>query len=281
MKKLVLAVTLLALSSLSFAGDLKATKINTQQEATAALNQKNVAQTVPHGVNSTSTCSKTFTSGVGNTFLQYCVTVNGNIPQVQTPFGHEHVAVGTFGEGYGICDANTLVEYDDWAGSGDTGNWGAPVETFPNATTTKVVRSTSDGIWTLTQVITQSASTSSIKITMTLKNNTAIARRAFTIRYVDIDADSVFANNFDATKNSSFGNNSGGFGLMLQNVGNPAASNGWISIAQNVPNGPTPCNIFTHEAEPTTATDGSVVLLYDNTFAAHASQTYTMMYKGL
>jgi len=68
---------------------------------------------------------------------------------------------------------------------------------------------------------------------------------------------------------------------MLQNVGTPLASNGWISIAQNTPVGPTPCNIFTHEAEPTTATDGSVVLLYDNTFGAHASQTYTMMYKGL
>jgi hypothetical protein len=68
---------------------------------------------------------------------------------------------------------------------------------------------------------------------------------------------------------------------MLQNVGNPAASNGWISIAQNTPVGPAPCNFFANNVEPLTATDGSIALLYDNTFGAHASQTYTMMYKGL
>ena len=45
-----------------------------------------------------------------------------------------------------------------------------------------------------------------------------ISRRAFLVRYADIDADSTFLNNFDATLNSSFGNNSLGFGLMLQVV---------------------------------------------------------------
>ncbi len=281
MKKFAAVFAVLFLCSLSFAAAPGAKKVDLAKEAAAAVAQKNAAQSVPRSIDATSTCLFTLTSGANNTFLKYCVTVNGNITQLQTPAGHEHIAVGSFGEGYGICDANTLVQYDDYADFGDTGNWGAPVTTHPSATVVKVVRSTIDGIWTLTQTITQVAGTSSIKITMALKNNTAVTRRAFVIRYADVDADSVFGNNFDATLNSSWGNNSKGFGLMLQNIGNPPASNGWVSITQNVSGGPAPCSIFTHEAENTTATDGSVVLLYDNNFGAHVSKTYTMQYKGL
>ena len=163
----------------------------------------------------------------------------------------------------------------------ETLNWGAPVTTHPSPTIVKVVRSTGDGIWTLTQTITQVAASSSIKIAMALKNNTAVSRRAFLVRYADIDADGTLLNNFDATLNSSLGNNSKGFGLMLQNVGNPPASNGWVSITQNIPGGPTPCNFFVNEAENTTAVDGSAAILFDNTFGAHVSKTYTVQYKGL
>src|SRR5712692_10533059 len=127
MKKLVLAVTVLALCSLSFAATPSAKKIDLAKEAAAATTQKNAAEALPHGVNATSTCSFTFTSGVNNTFLKYCVTVNGNITQLETPLGHEHIAVGAFGEGYGVCDTTTGIGYDDYADFGDSGNWGAPV----------------------------------------------------------------------------------------------------------------------------------------------------------
>src|SRR6266700_3493931 len=199
MKKLVLAVTVLALSTLSVAQILPTKKVNTQQEVAAALAQENAAQAVPRSPLATMTCSFTFTSGANNTYLKYCVTVNGNITQLQTPLGHEHIAVGTFGEGYGVCDTTTGVAYDDYAGFGDSGNWGVPVTTQPNATTVKVVRSTSDGIWTLTQTITQVAATSSVKVAMALKNNTAIARTAYLMRYADVDADGIFKNNLDGT----------------------------------------------------------------------------------
>jgi hypothetical protein len=55
-KNSVLAVTVLALCSLSFAGVLSSKKINLQQEAAAAAAQDAAAQAVLHGLFSTSTC---------------------------------------------------------------------------------------------------------------------------------------------------------------------------------------------------------------------------------
>lgn len=282
MKKLVLAVTVLALCSLSFAAAPNAKKIDLAKEAVAATAQKNAAEALPHGVNATSTCSFTFSSGVNNTFLKYCVTVNGNITQLQTPLGHEHIAVGSFGEGYGVCDTTTNVGYFDYADFGDSGNWGAPVTTHPSATVVKVVRSTSDGIWTLTQVITQVAASSSIKVAMTLKNNTAVARFAYLMRYADVDANATFSNTLDGTVNSAWGYTEEGYGLQLQNAGNPPAGFGWVGYPQNSPAGPTPCNPFaTFVNGPIIATDGSIVEFYDGTFPALGSKTVTATYKGL
>jgi hypothetical protein len=41
------------------------------------------------------------------TFLNYCVTANGNIVQIESPQGHPLISLG---EGHGICDLNTQVE---------------------------------------------------------------------------------------------------------------------------------------------------------------------------
>ncbi len=283
MKNLALAATVLALSSLSFAGTLNATKVNTQQEATAALSQRSAAQAAPHSPFATSACSFTFTSGAKNTFLKFCVTVNGNITQIQTPLGQEHIAIGSFGEGYGICDASADIAYFDYADFGDSGNWGPSTVVSHNATSVKIARSTSDGIWTLTQTITQVAGTSSIKVVMALKNNTAIAKTAFLIRYADVDADGVFNNNFDGTQNSAFGWNSissgGPFGLMLQNIGTPAFV--FDGFAQNTSFGPPPCNPFVNfVGGPLTAIDGSIAMFYNIPIPKAATKTVTMNYKG-
>ena len=53
----------------------------------------------------TATCSYRFRSGDGDTLLQYCVTANRNITQMQMPAGQELINQGiTVGEGYGICN---------------------------------------------------------------------------------------------------------------------------------------------------------------------------------
>jgi hypothetical protein len=283
MKNFILAVSVLALCSASFAGNLQTTKVNTQQEATAALGQKNAAQVAPHSPFATSTCSFTFTSGANNTYLKYCVTVNGNITQLETPLGREHIAAGAFGEGYGICDTSSAVAYDDYADFGDSGNWGPSTTVSHNATSVKIARSTSDGIWTLTQTITQVAGTSSVKVAMMLKNNTAVARTAYLLRYADVDADGVFLNSLDGTINSAFGWNSIGtgspYGLMLQTVGTSPFP--YAGFAQNVPNGPPPCSYTAnYTGGLLSATDGSLVSVYIVGVPKNASKTVTVSYKG-
>ena len=264
MKKFALALTVLALSSLSFAGD---------------SNPKNVDRDTPlPSIN----CEFTFTAGASNTFLRYCVTDGGNILGIEGPQGHFMVPDNR--EGYGVCDESTGVAYDDYGSFGDTGNWGPATVVSHSAKSVKIARTTNDGIWTLTQTISQvTGNTPMAKASMTLKNNTGVDRIALLMRYADVDADGVSENSLDGTRNSAFGWNPAGsgitFGLALQNVGTSPFHEGF---AQNVPQGPAPCTPFANIGLTTlTATDGSLVMLYDLHVPKGASKTVTVSYRGL
>jgi hypothetical protein len=102
---------------------------------------------------STETCSYNFSvPGKLNSFLSFCVTVNGNIASIQSPSGFDQVAQGGVGEGYGVCDISTGISYYDWSYV-DSGTWGAPVLLSSTAAEVKIARTTTDGLWTLTQTI--------------------------------------------------------------------------------------------------------------------------------
>ena len=285
MKKFVLTVTVLVLCSISFAQTPRTAKVNTQPEAAALLAQKSVAQATPHRLPFSVDCVFTFTSGAKNTFLKYCVTANGNVTVFESPAGHEHIAVGVDGEGYGFCGSTSGVAYLDYAERGDSKNWGTATVVSHNATSVTIARTTSDGFWTLTQTFTQVAGPSpSAKITMTLQNNSAVDTTVILLRYADVDASGVSLNNLDATLESAFGWNSTEattrFGLVLQNVGTPPADI-LAGLAQDVPDGPDPCNPFLHEAAgPVTATDGSIGMFYGLEIPQGASKTVTVRYKG-
>ena len=145
------------------------------------------AQTTSISPLATTTCSYTFASGSNNSYLSYCVTANGNIPQITTPFGHSHLGSG--GEGYGICNESPATEYHDYA-TGDSGNWASARVVSKTSTSVKIARFISDGNWTLTQTITQVANTSSITIVMALKNNQAVSRVVYLVCYADVNGDS-------------------------------------------------------------------------------------------
>jgi hypothetical protein len=286
MKKFVVALTVLALCSVSFAQSPSLEKVTPQQETAAAAAQERAAQEVPYSPLATTSCTYTFTSGAGNTYLKYCVTVNGNITQIQTPFGHEHIAVGTIGEGYGICNVDFgVVEYHDWAGFGDSGNWGSPTTVSHTATAVKIARTTSDGVWTLTQTIIQAASTASVKVVMALKNNTSVARTVYLVRYADVSADSRFLNNFDATQNTAAGWNSNvssnPYGLVLQNVTtSPFAYQS--AFTQNTFAPPNACAFaFNSTNGVATGINGSVEMAYVDVMPANGSKTVTLAYKGM
>lgn len=237
------------------------------------------------------TCFLTFTTGANNTYLRFCVTSTGNVPEIETPQGKLQISSDRH-EGYGICNETPVVAYYDYGQFGDSGNWGAATVLSQTAQSVKIARTTSDGIWTLTQTFTMIPATPSVKVVMALRNNTAAPRVAYLVRHADIDADwsnlGIDLNNFSATTNAAFGWNASipfgansGYGLMLQNTGQPQF--GYLQgFARTSFQPPNPCN-FAGESSGTVLTnfDGSVALAYVDTIGAHKTKTATMMYRGM
>jgi hypothetical protein len=223
----------------------------------------------------TQTCTYTFTSGSGTTYLKFCVTVNGNIAQFESPSGVEQIDQGgTPLEGYGICDLTTSVAYYDYAGE-DSGNWGSPTTVSYSATSVKIERTTSDGAWTLTQTISSAAGISPYaKVIMALKNNSGEGKEAILLRYFSPVPDNAgstgnYNENFDASFDSAWGyfgySTASPYGMMIQNVGNPTPASvpyGRSGLAQNTFKGPAPCNWTAMEASPVINNVGSSYYVY-------------------
>ena len=253
-----------------------------------SINVKNDALTP-----STATCSYSFTvPGLLNSFLSFCVTVNGNIASLQSPKGFDYIAQGGVGEGYGVCDLSTNTSYFDWAYT-DSGTWGAPVLVSSSASAVKIARTTTDGLWTLTQTISKQPGVQPYaKITMALKNNTGITKDAYLVRYADVDparapfTDTTFLESFDSSQYSAWGysalNNSLGensLGLMLSEIGQPNVPYGFEGIAQNTSAAPNPCNPGGNYAGYQKSVDGSVELFWILELGAEKTGTVNAKYE--
>lgn len=232
----------------------------------------------------TTTCAYPFTVTATATrqYLQYCITVNGNIVEFQSPAGSEHIANGTIGDGYALCDfAANQVGYHDYAGHGDvdTGpGWQAPVLLSQTATVVKIARTTADGIWTLTQTFTEVPSDSSVKVAMAVKNNTAIPRFIWLTRFTDVDANNTFTNILDGTANTVFGYDASEIGHGLQislAAANPFAHEGLATtLASNA------CAIGTGYVGLLNGADGATYMWHGLTVPAKGTKTVTLKYKG-
>lgn len=230
----------------------------------------------------TTTCKLTFTSGSSPNYLQFCVTVNGNIVEFQSPHGFEHIREGEILEGYGICDFGNLTRYYDWAAE-DSGNWEPPTFTGKSLPIT-IKRTTSDGVYTLTQVINRNTTDPGVLITMTLKNNTAAAHDFSLIRYADIDANNAYFKGdaedlFDFTHESAWGYNNGFnlFGVMLSTV--PTAQT-HFAFVQDTYEPPDPCAPVNNlPASTPWFGDGSVGMDWNGTLKADKSLTFEGEYR--
>jgi hypothetical protein len=242
--------------------------------AQAAAQQKLKDDAVPSGA--TSDCAYTFTSGTGTAYLQFCVSVNGNITEFQSPEGVEQIRQGAIGEGYGICDESTYTPYSDYADYGATSNWNAPVLLAQTKTIVKIERTTSDNLFTLAQTISLVAGTPPYaKVEMQLKNNSATIKEAYLVRWADSDPDNAnadgFSQNLDSTDESAFawvsfdsftGNDP--YGLMLQADGVPTNAVNYArgGLAYSVASPPNPCDAGTGTGAPILDTDGSIAYVY-------------------
>jgi hypothetical protein len=264
MTKLTVFAALVALSAPTLA----------QQQA-----QDQAEQPVP----ATTTCSFSYFSGPLSTFTRYCLSVNGNIVQFDSPSGFEYLNNGDLMEGYGICDVTPNVSYYDYA-SIDSGNWGTTVVTTPNATTQVFARPTGDGIWQLTQTIQQIKATpsalGSVKITMALKNLSTITRYVTLLRVANVDAGpSPLNDEFVSSFNSAFGEEPGAsWGLGLTTNTFTFAHNGAVL---NVPTGPDPCHYVTHIVNTSFVGDGSIGHVYAISVPKGATKTVVMTYKPI
>ena len=248
------------------------------EQANLAAKQASVAAASP---DATTTCKYPFSAGTGNKFISYCVTANGNIISFASPSGKEYLAT-SHGEGYSICDYGSGKQYYDFAGSGDSGNWQAPTTVSSSATSVKIARTTTDGLYTLTQTITLNAGNALAQVSMVLKNNDTVVHDVGLIRYADVDADGITSNSFDSTFRTAFGySGTSGYGLQLSWVSNSAnaALNG--GVAQDIPGGPS-CEIFLHSTGGALQnTDGSIFMDVDSpSLAKKASATFVSEYKS-
>jgi hypothetical protein len=213
------------------------------------------------------------------------VATNGNITFLSTPGDHSHLF---FREGYGICNESPAQAYWDYADAGDSGNWGAATVLKLTATSVVIARTTADGAWTLTQTISLDPNTPAVKIVMALKNNTAMPRVAYLVRYADVDSDGSFLNNFSATTNGAFSWNASipfgansGYGLELRNFGQPHF--GYLQgFARTVSTGPNPCAFASDSSgSPLTGINGSVALAYVDSVGAKKTKAATIIYRGM
>jgi len=292
MKTFVCVLALVALGSFGVAGHSDSSAASPQQAADGQTSSIG-----PISDAATATCAFTFTSGAGDSFLKYCVTANGNVVQFETPLGHEHIAHGVPGEGYGLCDINTRTEYFDYSFFGDSPNWDEPAVVSQSATSVKIARTTIDGVWTLSQTFTQVAGTSpSVKVAMTLKNNTTIDRSVFLMRYADVEPDHLFESSMGATSNSAFAWDQtvfaniglrGNFGLMLQGDPLPQQTatdlgpQGFIED-NTFSDPPPPCNPYKNFIAGTPpVSKGSIVMIYELAIPKKSAKAITVNYKGL
>jgi hypothetical protein len=243
--------------------------------AQAAAQQKLKDEAVPNG--QTSDCSYTFASGTGDAYLQFCVTVNGNITEFQSPLGVEQIRQGSIGEGYGVCDQSTDTGYWDYADDGASSNWNAPVLVEQTKTMVKIERTTTDNLFTLTQTISIVAGTPPYaKVEMQLKNNSATFKNVFLLRWVDSDPDhgndAGYSQNLDSTNDSAFAwisyNSDSGndpYGFMIQRDGDPnTADYDSAGLAYVYASGPPTCSPGTGAGSdsPIQDVDGSIAYAY-------------------
>ncbi|HEX3319490.1 MAG TPA: hypothetical protein VHR84_02195 [Terriglobales bacterium] len=268
LKKMFVVLVLTALPTLSLA------QKQTQSEAMAL---KGIAS--PDSVTS---CSNSYTSGSGHNLTKYCVTANGNITQFSRG-GVEFLNAGALSEGYGVCDFNSGVQYFDYAFN-ESGNWNPTSVVSSGSTSIKLQRSTSDGIWTLTQTINKLAASAAgpgaAKITMALKNNTAVARSVYIIRHADVDANATSGDDhFDNTLDTAIGLEPS-FGGGFSSTSN-TFNFSYDAYVQNVFGGPAPCNPYASFVSGPFTGDGSVEQLWFIAIPAGSTKTVSLTYKPI
>jgi hypothetical protein len=210
--------------------------------------------------------------------FSYCVSDTGNVVQMETPLGTQHLSTVSPEEGYGVCDVETGVRYFDYNdGAHNWQNHATVLSTSPLS----IGRTTSDGLWQLVETFTTSKSDSSIKIKMELINQAAINKRALLVRYANVNVNGSSSDFLLATTVSADAIDTAdppaSPGMQLRDV--KGAGPNVLPLVQKVSTGPDPCAPTANSGNPFVLTDGSLELVYAATVPKNGSKTFTALYR--
>ena len=165
-----------------------------------------------------------YTSGTGSTYIKACISDTGNVVYFESPQGYVQI---NGGEGYVLCSTSTNSAYD--AGFAESG-FGPPTINQPNGPNTLplyITRTTSDGVFQLTQSYDFRPMETALNVTMQVKNlSTSTIADVMLHRYMDADVDNSYATNrFDQSQDSVWGLN------VNENIYPPPLSHGMMLTA--------------------------------------------------
>jgi hypothetical protein len=236
-------------------------------------------------------CDHLFSAGdpATNNSMFYCVSNNGNIGQIDIPYGYSQVG-STGGEGYGLCQESPPTEYHDYLVDYSY-NWKDAKVLSLSTASIKISRTTSDGNWTLVQTITKIPATASIKVVMSLTNHQAVDKVVYLVRFVDVDpAGAHIGGSYAGASLQSAWNwlvnpNPGSFhwGLQLINA-TKSPFTYQQGFARPVDTGPNACD-FAGGSDPSGFVAGgndgtSIAYAYAGVVGAKKTVTVTLNYRG-
>jgi hypothetical protein len=208
-----------------------------------------------------------------------CVSGHGNVNDliygpVTEPIDHMN------NEGYCLRDLGTSTGYWDAGSLGEAG-WGVATQSS-TATTTTVTRTTTDGVFTLTQNIFFKYGSRMVLIGNLLKNNDTISHHVRFNRYADMDMDGEQSSGdvFDMAGGSVFAQDNNG--LALTSLGNPALVQGFGAETFNswFATGKSTCG-HTLQLTPTPPGDFVAIMQHDTTIAPGATVNFRIGYRLL
>ena len=236
-------------------------------------------------------CAVTFTNP-GPPALTACVSGHGNVNSLSYgPFtgARDHILVDhrSPSEGYCLRDLGTSATYYDLAvvegGQDDQlrpRGWG-PATQSSTATTTTVTRTTTDGIYTLTQNIFFKYGSRMVLIGNLLKNNDTVSHAVRFNRYADFNVGGSPTNDvFDTAGGSVFAQQTNG--VALTSLGNPAfvQAFGAEDFGTYANTRPMRCSP-TFTAPPTAPGDYVAVMQHSTTIAPGATVNFRVGYRLL
>ena len=220
-------------------------------------------------------CTKTFTNA-GPPALTVCVSSHGNINQIQySPFGSAVNHINS--EGYCLLDLNTFVAYHD-TGLVE-GGWGVATQSS-TATTVTTTRTTTDGIYTLTQNVFFKYGSRMVLVGNLLKNNDTVTHNVAFDRAFDGDINGTASGDiYDVAGGSVFGQETDGLASTF--LANPSlVANIGVSTFGNWSASRSTCS-HTFEATPTAPGDYVGIVQGAFPIAAGATVNFRTGYRVL